>query len=197
MHLTDYIVTHNKTHLIFDFDATLVLMHIPWPDFARQMREDVIALDAELWERHSTSGRFTPLMTELVDKHGDSGLQILLQHTPVFEMQYKDLYTKNDALLQEVETFREKYRLYIWSSNSRELLEDVLRQLDMHDWFDAIVGRNDVRHLKPSPEGFALIRDPDIPSERYLLIGDSSKDEGAAKAAGIDFYMHDFFEQGR
>jgi len=197
MSLASYISSHKKSHIIFDFDATLVLINVDWLDLAKAMREDILELDEELWKEHENTARVSPLLTGLQEKHGDKGRAMVLKHVTRFELQYKDSYTKNHKLLSEVAAFRDKYRMFIWSSNSRELLEDVLRQLDMSDWFDVIVGRGDVGHIKPSPEGFELIRDPKVPLERYVLVGDSSHDEAAAKAAGIDFYKHDFFEKGR
>lgn len=194
--LSEYILKHHKTHLIFDFDATMVLMHIDWPKMSERMREDIVALDPELWEAFG-GGKNTPLLNELMVRHGDAGLDIIHRHVPAFEMQYKDDYAKNEALLAEIAKLHNQFHLFIWSSNSRALLDDVLAQLGMQDWFETIVSRTSVRHAKPSPEGFELIRDPDVPLERYILIGDSSHDEGAARAAGIDFYHHDFFERGR
>jgi phosphoglycolate phosphatase len=197
MRLADYIARHHKTHLVFDFDATLVLLNVDWLELAQAMREDVLKLDAALWQQHEETRRLTPLFSSLVEQHGDKGLELLLHHVPRFELQHRLDYTKNDALLQEVAEFRAEYHLFIWSANSRELIEDILAQMGMSDWFDRIVGRNDVRRVKPSPEGFVLLRDPAVPLRQYLLIGDSSYDESAAQAAGIDFYKHDFFERGR
>lgn len=197
MTLSEYITKHDKTHLIFDFDATLVLMNITWPDFIHYLRQEMAELDQDLWEAHKNAEKASPFMKELVEKHGDKGIDLLVRHVPPFEIQYRDKYTKNEALLKEIADFRATYRLFIWSSNSRELVEDVLAQIGMSDWFEKMVTRNDVRHIKPSPEGFDLIRDPDVPLDKYLLIGDSSHDEGAAQAVGIDFYKHDFFDRGR
>ena len=195
--LTDYIATHKKTHLIFDFDATLVLMNIPWKRWGENMRQEVLDLDADLWKLYQDEQSPTHMQNALVEKHGERGREILLRNCPPFELQYSDKFDRNDELLKQVEAFREKYHMFIWSSNSSQLVNAVLEDMGMNDWFDKVIARNELRFLKPSPEGFELIYDPKIPKERYLMIGDSSHDKAAAQAASIDFYFLDFFNKGR
>jgi phosphoglycolate phosphatase len=194
--LANYIYKNGKTHLIFDFDGTLAFMDIPWRERADGIRDEMRELDEELWTRHNyTAG--TLFQNELVRKHGKKALDLLLKHVPLFEMQYHENFTRNEALIKQVEAFREEYHLFIWSSNSRQLVDSVLEQSGMDEWFEKIVTRNDVRYLKPNPEGFLHIYDPAVPPERYLLIGDSTHDKNAAEAAEIDFFHLDFFNLGR
>jgi len=156
--LANYIYKNDKTHLIFDFDGTLAFMDIPWRERADGIRDELRELDEELWTKHNyTAGAL--FQNELVRKHGKAALDMLLKHIPLFEMQYHENFTRNEALLKLVEAFREEYHLFIWSSNSRQLVDSVLEQAGMDEWFDKIVTRNDVRYLKPNPEGcFAYLR---------------------------------------
>src|SRR5207247_1655560 len=132
-----------------------------------------------------------PAQNLLVEQYGDEALNILLKHNPEFEMRHKEKVIRNDDLLRDVEHFRDTYHLYMWTSNTRELIDWVLANNAMSNWFDKIVTRNDVRFLKPSPEGFDHLYDRAVPKKRYVLIGDSSHDRSAALAAGIDFYLTD------
>jgi HAD superfamily hydrolase (TIGR01549 family) len=195
--LATFITHHHKTHIIFDFDATLVYMHIPWHLWGKSLRDEFIALDAELWEDLMAKRPGINYQNELVERHGDRAVELLRRHDAQFEMQHGGKFTPNEALLQEVSLFRHTYSMFIWSSNSRQLVDSVLAQTSMNHWFAKIVTRDDVHFLKPSPEGFGLIRDPSVSKDRYLLVGDSSHDRGAAEAAGIDFYHTDFFNIGR
>src|SRR5438045_51600 len=94
--LTDYITNHHKTHLIFDFDATLVKMNIPWDKWGDTMREEVFKLDAQLWKIYAEQHSATHMQNALVKKHGDKGLDILLRHCPPFELEYSDQFDRND-----------------------------------------------------------------------------------------------------
>jgi HAD superfamily hydrolase (TIGR01549 family) len=194
--LANYIYKNGKTHLIFDFDGTLAFMDIPWKERADGIRDQLRELDEELWAKHGYNAGVM-FQNELVRKHGKPALDLLLEHVPTFEMQYDKQFTLNAALLKQIEKFRGDYNLYIWSSNSRQLIDSVLEQAGMQDWFDKVVTRNDVRYLKPNPEGFLHIYDPRLPEDEYLLIGDSSHDRKAAESSEIDFFLLDFFNLGR
>lgn len=195
--LAEYIKTHRKTHIIFDFDGTLAYVDIPWNEWGEGVRDELRELDEALWLSRPHFAGGAAFQNELVKRHGRKALDILLRHTPLFETQYAGRVTRNDQLLREINEFRDMYHLYVWSSNSRQLVDTVLEMNGMQDWFDKVVTRNDVRYLKPNPEGFIHIQDPEVPEERYLLVGDSSHDRNAAEAAGIDFYHTDFFNLGR
>jgi len=194
--LGEYIIKHHKTHLIFDFDGTLAYAKFPWKQWGVEVRDELRALDAELWDAHEYRGS-GPAQNEFVKRHGEAALTVLQRHNAVFEMRYRDAVVRNNALLREVAQFRDSYQLFMWTSNTRQLIDWVLADNNMADWFEKIVTRNDVRFLKPSPEGFALIHDPTVPKENYVLVGDSSHDRGAAEAAGIAFYYTDDFGLGR
>lgn len=194
--LATYIVEHHKTHLIFDFDGTLAYAKFPWKEWGAEIADQLRDLDEELWQESDHHG--TPnIQNKLVERYGDKALELLLDHSPEFEMRHKEHVIRNEELIQEVEHFRESHHMYMWTSNTRQLVEWVLDDNAMADWFEKIVTRNDVRFLKPYTEGFDLIRDPQVPLSDYLLIGDSDHDKSAALACGIDFFHTDFFGLGR
>src|SRR5436190_2481728 len=72
----------------------------------------------------------------------------------------------------------------------------ALAKLDAH--FQTVVGCDEVPRSKPAPDGVleALRRLGVKPSEA-ILIGDSRFDEGAAKAAGVDFRWFTSFAELR
>lgn len=195
--LSLYITKNRKTHLIFDFDATLVLMHVPWSKWGDAVRQEIVDLDVALWEDYKKQQSPIHMQNAVVEKFGEQGREIFLRRCPPFELQYSSKFSRNDPLLKEVEAFHDQYRMFIWSSNSSQLVNAVLQETGMNDWFDKVIARNELRFLKPSPEGFELIHDPNVPNEKYVMIGDSSHDKAAAKNAGIDFYFTDFFNKGR
>ncbi|HSX00542.1 MAG TPA: HAD hydrolase-like protein [Patescibacteria group bacterium] len=194
--LTDAITAGDKTHLIFDFDATLFFMDIPWHEWGDAIRGELQALGVELWPPHEFRGG-AGYQNTLVETYGDSALAIVQRHAPLFEMSYWSTFQANEELLKEVDVLRENRHMFIWSSNSHALVDKVFQETDMSNWFEKIVSRNEVRFLKPSSEGFNYIYDPRIPKERYIFIGNSRNDRKAAAEAGIDFYLIDFFNQGR
>lgn len=56
------------------------------------------------------------------------------------------------------------------------------------DWFDVIIGGEDVTRHKPDPQGIHIALEKlDISLEEVLYVGDSTVDAQAAVSAGVDF----------
>lgn len=65
---------------------------------------------------------------------------------------------------------------------------NMLEAQGMVDFFSFIIGANNVENSKPNPDMLHHISSlSKIPLTNSLLVGDSIKDEGAAKKANIDF----------
>lgn len=72
-------------------------------------------------------------------------------------------------------------------SNWDERLEPLLRSLDLHRWFEAVLVSCDVRFTKPSPVIFAhALRKLSLPAEAVLHVGDgATEDFEGARGAGL------------
>jgi putative hydrolase of the HAD superfamily len=72
-------------------------------------------------------------------------------------------------------------------SNWDERLEPLLRRLDLHRWFEAVVVSCDVRFTKPSSAIFAhALRKLALPAEAVIHVGDGvAEDFEGAHAAGL------------
>jgi len=78
-----------------------------------------------------------------------------------------------------------KVKLGLVTSRSRKDAVRKLRSLGLLDYFDAIVTRDDVRSLKPSPEQVRLASKMlRLPVKACALVGDMPTDVHAAKEAG-------------
>lgn len=194
MSLTDYINDHHKTHIIFDFDATLSLLALPWDmwkvEFEKMLGND----NSHTWGEYLNKDiTLAEAQNIYLRNGGETARQTLTQFNAQFEKTLLEGVSHNHALLQEVDELPDNLYLYIWSSNSTETLKNVLTDLAVHHKFEKIVSRDDVSLIKPDPAGFDLLYKKDVPKDRYLMVGDSDADRGAAQAAGINFYRIDYF----
>jgi len=65
-------------------------------------------------------------------------------------------------------------------------LEEAIKKLGLSSFFNIVVSRNDVQHLKPDSEGVRLaLNRLEVPEEKALFVGDSMDDIQAAKEAGL------------
>jgi HAD superfamily hydrolase (TIGR01509 family) len=80
-------------------------------------------------------------------------------------------------------------------SNHLKTIYPILQELHLDNAFKWIIARGNVTFIKPHPEGFYLLFKKSNLKSAYLLIGDSKKDEEAAKSAGINFLnISSFYE---
>jgi phosphoglycolate phosphatase len=77
-------------------------------------------------------------------------------------------------------------RLAVVTNKARPLAVQLLHQLTLHQWIDAVVGGDCCEHRKPSPEPLLLAcKKLQVASREALMVGDSTTDVLAARAADI------------
>jgi HAD superfamily hydrolase (TIGR01549 family) len=79
-------------------------------------------------------------------------------------------------------------KLALITSSIHENIEHLLEKHHVGSFFNVIIASDDVQHHKPHPESLekALAYFGSPSKELVLMIGDSDKDIGAAKNAGVD-----------
>lgn len=83
---------------------------------------------------------------------------------------------------------RRDFTLGIVSTKFRHRIETILKREGLLDFFDVIVGGEDVSKHKPDPESLNLaIRKLDLPREKLIYVGDSVTDAKTAKRSGVSF----------
>ncbi|SYX82940.1 HAD family hydrolase [Paenibacillus alvei] len=84
-----------------------------------------------------------------------------------------------------------RYHLAIVTNNSVEAAEIALRENGIYEYFDFIIGREFMKSLKPSPDGYLRVLDEFKNSaNEWLSIGDSWIDGKASISAGIRFIAY-------
>ncbi len=92
-----------------------------------------------------------------------------------------------DGALDLLKSLRGKVKIALVSSSSRHILDKGLAHNGLSDFFDIVISGDDVTNHKPHPESLekalaAIGGD----KEHAIMIGDSTKDMGAANNFGID-----------
>ena len=196
MSLSDYLKQKQKSHLIFDFDETLVKLVIPWEwEFSvGTIKDELSALDRKIYEDFKNGKiSFSELQNSYIIGFGAQARDLIIKNNIQFESTHLRDILPNPELIEFVKDDK-NYKLLIWSSNTRPTVERALKQFNILDKFEKIVTREDVTLIKPYLEGFEKLYDPNLAKDEYLFVGDSKFDKLAAKEAGIDFYYVDYFE---
>ncbi|MBI4593207.1 MAG: HAD-IA family hydrolase [Candidatus Rokubacteria bacterium] len=77
----------------------------------------------------------------------------------------------------------------LWTNNAREITAVVLDRFGLLDHLDLVVTRDDMRALKPDPDGWHVIAAALGPAPA-VVVGDSWVDGLAAAAAGLPFVAY-------
>jgi HAD superfamily hydrolase (TIGR01549 family) len=124
---------------------------------------------------HETYERFAP-------QH-DS--RLLADMHKAFQMERMDLFSAYEGFEDLMESLKARAIKIGICTNRRGNVIDLLRHLDAHHHFDAIVHADMMENLKPHPEGIlkacAMMR---VSPSGSVMVGDTDADMGAGKAAG-------------
>lgn len=176
---------------LFDFDYTLA-------DSSR----GIVMCFRNVLERHQHTGITDDEIKRTIGKTLQESFSILTGITDVDTLEaYKKEYVKEADVHMTVNTFlfpeteevltRLKTcgaKIGIISTKYRYRIMELLSKKLPSNFLDIIVGGEDVKEPKPSPEGVLLaIKELGCNKEEVLYIGDSIVDAETAQAAQVDF----------
>ena len=82
------------------------------------------------------------------------------------------------------------FRTAVWTNNAREVTATVLERFALLELLDLVVTRDEMRELKPDPDGWRVIAGHFGALDDAVVVGDSWVDGRAAAAASIDFVAY-------
>ncbi len=78
----------------------------------------------------------------------------------------------------------------VWTNNAREVTAVALERFELLPVLDLVVTRDEMRALKPDPDGWRVILEHFGPTRDAVVVGDSWVDGIAAQAAGVPFVAY-------
>lgn len=185
----------NKDYLIFDFDETIGTLLMDWTDVyggmlrVIQKYEPTFALPSNQINSEHVNAE---LENSFIKKFGKPLRLDLVKFHQEFEVSHYTGCQPNPAVVEFIKN-AQGFEVFVWSNNHVDALKLGLKDLNLETAFKRIVTCDMVLFSKPHPEGFSHLSVAGSSLEQYLMIGDSSNDEKAAAAAGIDFLHVDDF----
>lgn len=153
--------------LVFDLDGTLIHLDVDW--------------DAVRARLNLGGGRVGDAIQRFV-LAGDEASLALVAECELAAVEGRTIATDVAAVLERLAT---RYALAVCTRNSRLVVERVLAGTALAGRM-SIVGREDVRRLKPDPEGLRLLlARHGVAPVHAALVGDTFHDVRAARAAGM------------
>ncbi|QRG86783.1 prolipoprotein diacylglyceryl transferase family protein [Bulleidia sp. zg-1006] len=178
----------DKPILLFDLDGTIM-----------DSRRMVLYCYAYLFKKYSSLKNFTmerqeevfgaSLKEEIEKFFPNQDANVLVQEYRQYQRSFS--WSKEVSLFPETQEtleylWQQGYTIGLVSSRLTESCESWLKQLHLDHCFSVVVGRDQVKHPKPSPEGiFFACQRLKVSSSNAIYIGDNVTDIQAAKKAGV------------
>jgi HAD superfamily hydrolase (TIGR01549 family) len=192
--LEQLITKKNKTHLVFDLDRTLAELLIDWSHWRSGVLQVINKFNTKPNKKAFLENIYT-YVNHFIKEYGNAAEHAIKKFNQDYETKYLSGLTPNKPLLAFIQSLPQNYSLYVYSSNSKNTVNYALNQIQLISRFNSIVSRDHVTFIKPHPQGFSFILNPAVKKTKYLMIGDSPSDKGAANAAGIDFFQINYFNK--
>lgn len=175
-------------------DETILNLILPWEKVHENIGKELMKLDEKAYQEYLRRKiNLSQLENSFVSKYGQKAKDLLIKSRTDFENKYLQDVVPNPDLVNFIKNIK-NYKLYVWSSNSTNVVEKALGKFGIANAFEKIITGSDTLLLKPETEGFEKIYDPKTPKENYLFIGNSSANKDAAAKIGIDFFQITYFK---
>lgn len=161
--------------VIYDLDGTLIELAVDWDEVASDAAAAYRAAGRtppdDLWEMlEGADSAIEPDVRSIIREHECQGAR-KARRLPMA-----------DALQER------RVPVGVCSLNCERACELALERHDLHESVEIVVGRDTVEPWKPAPEPLLAIADTlTVDPAQVLFVGDSPRDERAAKRAGMDF----------
>ncbi len=188
---------NNKKLIIFDMDGTLI-DSLPSIAYAinlmlKELNKEPISLDRV----KDFIGRGSELLIKrtLLNRVDVDGIEINKQefknaHSIFLNFYSQNLNAKTTLFSNTKETLQElknSYKIALVTNKPHQFVNSILENLKIDSYFDYILGATEDIAKKPAPDMLIATCDNfNIEPKNSVMVGDSSNDISAAKAANID-----------
>ena len=173
-------------HIIFDFEGTISTIAVDWPAYKQVLHNRFL----EKYAVKIDFSHFSRGLNTVHDILGEAGVRFANQICEEFESQGMAEGKPVLSCIELIKNF-EGTKL-VWSSNQSSVIIQMLTRLGLRDYFEVIVGKDQVNKCKPFSDGFEVLKEKlkgkvELDPRQILYIGNSSSDSGAAEILGMDY----------
>lgn len=175
---------------LFDFEGTLVTFEWNLKEGMAAMLKGIVSSGYSLEKLKKTPSyvNIHDYASEIKEQNKESTIMDIINN--IFDQFDADALTRwslNPCAKSTIKKLKEKgFPVGLVTNVGSIAIEGAINTLGLENLFDSVITRNDVRRLKPSPEGLHMASKAlKVNPESVLLIGDSFDDIGAARAAGM------------
>lgn len=177
--------------VIFDLDGTLAAFNLDYMAVRAEVRSflirngvpaSVLSLNESLFEMLKKTEIFlknTDKSERAINKIRNEALAM----TEKYELEAAKTTGLLPGVTETLEALKKmKLKLGLCTVNSEKSTNYILKRFGIDSFFDAVISRNKVRYVKPSPEHLeAVLEALKVNSHETMLVGDGSRDMQCAR----------------
>jgi phosphoglycolate phosphatase len=174
-------------NIIFDMDGTLINSGTLIANTINHVRENIglESMEKEIILTHVNEPSINPAMFFYESESFSD------EQTKLFEEYYNDNFYIDlelyDGIRELLETLSCEYWLSIATNANDYVANKMISHLGIDHHFSCVVGANNVKNPKPSPDMLLkILSDNSLKVDNTIMIGDSPKDRLAAECAGME-----------
>jgi HAD superfamily hydrolase (TIGR01509 family) len=177
--------------VIFDLDGVIIDSEPVHQAIEKQLFKELGIEVPETFHQKLVGMNEEDLWGKVITEFGlDTGLQSMVDKKRAYlksSLENPQVFKAIPAVIILIKTLKEqKYTLVLASSSPLFYIETILKYLDIHRDFDAVVSGEEVTHSKPAPDIFLeAARRVGKEPPSCLVIEDSANGIRAAKGAGM------------
>ncbi len=177
--------------IMLDLDGTIAIFNLDYktvralvkayliskrvPASILSLKESVFEMlkKTELWAKHS--GKSTKFLEEI----NRGALEI----TEKFELDAADKTSLLPGVLDTLKALKDEgFKIGLCTINSEKSVNRILKRFKIADFFDVVISRNQVQHVKPDPEHLSTaLKVLEVTPSETVIVGDSRVDIRSAK----------------
>lgn len=181
----------NKKVVVFDLDGTLVDTPKYWKEsFLKVGIENDLNLSVNLKKGAGLEEKWTVALEEGGSRVAGEVVKDLVSLTKEYflELMPEQMEPMEGfwSLARELKE-EKKVKLVLTSNSDREIVDEVLKRLNMENVFDFVIGGDEVKNKKPNPEIYkAIVKEFKVKPKHVLVFEDSPVGSQASVKAGMD-----------
>ncbi|MFW9900724.1 MAG: HAD family hydrolase [Candidatus Thorarchaeota archaeon] len=178
---------------MFDLDGTVIKLKADWS----LLKDILIDKFREYYAEDCNVKRISSCLNEVVQRGDETILQDFFDIIREFELKSLNQShpieeTVNFIINKELFGVKKEVSFAILSLNTRATIIKALKLANITNKIDYIVGREDVRKWKPSPDGlFRIQKHFNVEKKEMIFFGDLENDLMTGKNADIESYYID------